>query len=91
MDNYDQIRKLSEIHGNPGTATITYGTAGFRSNADILDHVFYRMGLLAVIRSKYKSATIGLMTTASHNPEVGMKSMLSYITSPFIKSKRCFV
>nr|XP_039270850.1 phosphoacetylglucosamine mutase-like [Styela clava] len=68
-DVYDNIRKLSEVHGNPGTSQITYGTAGFRAKANILDHVFFRMGLLAVLRSKFKSATIGLMTTASHNPE----------------------
>lgn len=29
----------------------------------------YRMGLLAVLRSQCKSATIGVMITASHNPE----------------------
>ena len=30
---------------------ISYGTAGFRTKADLLDHVMYRMGLLAVVRS----------------------------------------
>ena len=29
----------------------------------------YRMGILAVLRSKLKKATIGVMITASHNPE----------------------
>lgn len=29
----------------------------------------YRMGILAVLRSKQKQATIGVMITASHNPE----------------------
>ena len=29
----------------------------------------YRMGGLAVIRSQAKKATIGVMITASHNPE----------------------
>ncbi len=29
----------------------------------------YRMGVLAVLRSKLKGATIGVMVTASHNPE----------------------
>lgn len=47
-----------------------YGTAGFRTKADDLDHVVFRMGLLAALRSKGKgSAAIGLMITASHNPE----------------------
>ena len=30
--------------------TISYGTAGFRTKAELLDHVMYRMGLLAVLR-----------------------------------------
>ncbi|XP_076247835.1 phosphoglucomutase 3-like protein nst isoform X2 [Calliopsis andreniformis] len=48
---------------------IQYGTAGFRTKAEYLDHVLYRMGLLAVLRSKSKNAAIGLMITASHNIE----------------------
>ncbi|XP_012173920.1 phosphoacetylglucosamine mutase isoform X2 [Bombus terrestris] len=46
---------------------IQYGTAGFRAKANDLEHVLYRMGLLAVLRSKVKNAAIGLMITASHN------------------------
>ncbi|XP_076754007.1 phosphoglucomutase 3-like protein nst [Xylocopa sonorina] len=46
---------------------LQYGTAGFRTKADSLEHVLYRMGLLAVLRSKIKNAAIGLMITASHN------------------------
>lgn len=69
MDVFDKIRKLSEVHGNPATSKVTYGTAGFRGKAETLDHIFFRMGLLAVLRSKLKGATIGIMTTASHNPE----------------------
>ncbi|ELU04395.1 hypothetical protein CAPTEDRAFT_114915 [Capitella teleta] len=48
---------------------IAYGTAGFRKRADTLDHVIYRMGLLAALRSMHKKACIGVMITASHNPE----------------------
>lgn len=33
-----------------------------------LDHVLYRMGILAALRSRVKGATIGVMITASHNP-----------------------
>lgn len=36
---------------------------------EILYYVMYRMGLLAVLRSRYKHGkTIGVMVTASHNP-----------------------
>lgn len=48
---------------------IQYGTAGFRTKATDLPHVLCRMGLLAVLRSKQKQASIGVMITASHNPE----------------------
>ncbi|ESN95223.1 hypothetical protein HELRODRAFT_86945 [Helobdella robusta] len=47
---------------------LEYGTAGFRTKANLLDHVLYRVGILAVLRSKFKKATIGVMITASHNP-----------------------
>ncbi|XP_029654250.2 phosphoacetylglucosamine mutase-like [Octopus sinensis] len=33
-----------------------------------LTHVMFRMGILAVLRSKCTKATIGAMITASHNP-----------------------
>ncbi|XP_052098534.1 phosphoacetylglucosamine mutase-like [Mytilus californianus] len=48
---------------------IQYGTAGFRTKGEDLEHVLFRMGVLAVLRSKVKKATIGAMITASHNPE----------------------
>jgi len=48
---------------------IAYGTAGFRTKSELLDHVMYRMGLLAVLRSRAKGGqAIGAMITASHNP-----------------------
>eukprot|EP00057_Strongylocentrotus_purpuratus_P007207 XP_011661681.1 PREDICTED: phosphoacetylglucosamine mutase [Strongylocentrotus purpuratus] len=39
----------------------------FRAN--LLDSVMYRMGILAALRSKQTKATVGVMITASHNPE----------------------
>ncbi|KAG1147130.1 hypothetical protein G6F37_007395 [Rhizopus arrhizus] len=48
----------------------TYGTAGFRSNADVLGSVMYKVAILAALRSKkLQGSTIGVMITASHNPE----------------------
>ena len=67
------LEAVAEVgtRGHPKTqpAVIAYGTAGFRTKGSNLDHVIFRMGALAVLRSKYKSATIGAMITASHNPE----------------------
>ena len=64
------ILKLAEVHAKPDKLTMAYGTAGFRGKADRMDHIFFRMGMLAVLRSKAKKAAIGVMVTASHNPEV---------------------
>ncbi|KAI8140931.1 hypothetical protein BJV82DRAFT_621625 [Fennellomyces sp. T-0311] len=47
-----------------------YGTAGFRTKAELLDSVMYKVGILATLRSKkLNGGTIGVMITASHNPE----------------------
>ncbi|WRT69455.1 uncharacterized protein IL334_006441 [Kwoniella shivajii] len=54
----------------PEHVNYTYGTAGFRTLATKLPSVLFRVGLLAVLRSKrLEGATIGIMVTASHNPE----------------------
>ncbi|NXX95530.1 AGM1 mutase, partial [Centropus bengalensis] len=65
----EALKKSSALHPKPAGLTLQYGTAGFRTRADQLDHVMFRMGLLAVLRSKAVVATIGVMVTASHNPE----------------------
>ncbi|XP_071089934.1 phosphoacetylglucosamine mutase-like [Haliotis cracherodii] len=66
-------QKASEVarekHPRKQEKFLQYGTAGFRTKAEDLDHVIYRMGLLAVLASKARKATIGVMITASHNPE----------------------
>ena len=62
-------------HSNPDPhAHIAYGTAGFRTRAEKLDHVMFRMGILAALRSAKTGAVIGVMITASHNP--GANSLL---------------
>ncbi|EHB14751.1 Phosphoacetylglucosamine mutase [Heterocephalus glaber] len=63
------VTNHSTLHAKPSGLVLQYGTAGFRTNAEHLDHIMYRMGLLAVLRSKQMKATIGVMVTASHNPE----------------------
>lgn len=63
-------RVQSSAARHPVGAPFAYGTAGFRARADTLDPVMYRVGLLAVLRSRFQhGAVIGAMITASHNPE----------------------
>ena len=66
----DAVTKQSVLHAKPDGLILQYGTAGFRTKAEHLDHVMFRMGLLAVLRSKQTKSAIGVMVTASHNPEV---------------------
>ncbi|CAH1155353.1 unnamed protein product [Phaedon cochleariae] len=58
-----------EMYPKKTKSHLQYGTAGFRTKATDLEHVMYRMGLLAVLRARYKKSVIGVMVTASHNPE----------------------
>ncbi len=45
---------------------IGYGTAGFRTNANLLDRICFRSGILTAIKAK-TSGLSGMMLTASHN------------------------
>ncbi|KAM3584777.1 hypothetical protein VKS41_003581 [Umbelopsis sp. WA50703] len=64
-----KIHAASDLHPTPDTKFV-YGTAGFRMRADMLDSVLFKVGILAALRSfKLNGATIGVMITASHNPE----------------------
>ncbi|KAI0778263.1 phosphoacetylglucosamine mutase [Trametes elegans] len=66
----DAIRALSEQHPKPPNIHFQYGTAGFRTLGNSLDPVMFRVGILAALRSKrLDGKTIGVMVTASHNPE----------------------
>uniref|UniRef100_M3XH26 phosphoacetylglucosamine mutase n=1 Tax=Latimeria chalumnae TaxID=7897 RepID=M3XH26_LATCH len=67
--DFEEVTRKSALHPKPTGLVLQYGTAGFRTKAEQLDHVMYRMGLLATLRSKWTKATIGVMVTASHNPE----------------------
>ncbi|KAF8609327.1 phosphoacetylglucosamine mutase [Ceratobasidium sp. AG-I] len=65
-----EIAHYSELHPKPAKYKFSYGTAGFRTAADTLDSVLFRVGVLAALRSKrLDGKTIGVMVTASHNPE----------------------
>ncbi|KAF8584511.1 phosphoacetylglucosamine mutase [Ramaria rubella] len=66
----DKISHFSVLHEKPSHVQFTYGTAGFRTEASVLDSVLFRVGVLAALRSKrLEGKTIGVMVTASHNPE----------------------
>ncbi|PNS17149.1 Phosphoacetylglucosamine mutase [Sphaceloma murrayae] len=71
MSSAEKIKAGSAKHPVPAEllGKYQYGTAGFRTKADRLDSVAYRVGLLAALRSRFMSGkTIGVMITASHNP-----------------------
>eukprot|EP00397_Hematodinium_sp_SG-2012_P015635 GEMP01015927.1.p1 GENE.GEMP01015927.1~~GEMP01015927.1.p1 ORF type:complete len:530 (+),score=139.17 GEMP01015927.1:69-1658(+) len=60
----------ASMHSRGTVGTLTYGTAGFRTDASLLDHVMYRMGVVCSFLSKTcQGAACGVMVTASHNPE----------------------
>ncbi|XP_077443805.1 phosphoacetylglucosamine mutase [Stigmatopora argus] len=69
MASFEEMFKRSCVPLKPPGLVLQYGTAGFRTNAGLLEHVMFRMGLLATLRSKQTKAAIGVMVTASHNPE----------------------
>ncbi|KAI5795436.1 N-acetylglucosamine-phosphate mutase-like protein [Peziza echinospora] len=63
-----EIVQASAQHPKPEGEVFSYGTAGFRMKAHLLDSVMFRVGLLASLRSKRLGGqTIGVMVTASHN------------------------
>ncbi|KAF2687035.1 Phosphoacetylglucosamine mutase [Lentithecium fluviatile CBS 122367] len=63
------IVEAAKAHPAPEGLVYTYGTAGFRTKAEVLDSVLTRVGLVAALRSRsLKGKWIGVMITASHNP-----------------------
>ncbi|KAF8640550.1 hypothetical protein AX17_000212 [Amanita inopinata Kibby_2008] len=68
--SYETIRSLADAHRKVPYIQYQYGTAGFRTLATVLDGVLFRVGVLASLRSKrLNGLTVGVMVTASHNPE----------------------
>lgn len=61
------ILKSSSHFPPPSGVKLSYGTAGFRADASILQSTVYRVGILAALRSLKTQSVIGLMITASHN------------------------
>ncbi|CAG8546771.1 6583_t:CDS:10 [Ambispora leptoticha] len=68
--DYGKIKQFAARYPKPNGVSFSYGTAGFRTKAELLDSVIFRVGILGALRSKkLDSKTIGVMITASHNPE----------------------
>lgn len=63
MAQFEEVSQKSAVHPKPVGLVLQYGTAGLRTNSKQLDHVMFRMGLLATLRSKKTKATIGVMVT----------------------------
>lgn len=61
------LLKASSRTSPPQGAQLSYGTAGFRADAALLESTVYRMGVLAALRSFKTVSVTGLMITASHN------------------------
>eukprot|EP01097_Dermamoeba_algensis_P000434 TRINITY_DN1150_c0_g1_i1.p1 TRINITY_DN1150_c0_g1~~TRINITY_DN1150_c0_g1_i1.p1 ORF type:complete len:549 (-),score=163.93 TRINITY_DN1150_c0_g1_i1:42-1661(-) len=64
----DKLVKAFEQHPKPNIQ-FSYGTAGFRTKADHLDGVMFSVGCLAALRAYKLKHKVGVMITASHNPE----------------------
>ncbi|XP_078736428.1 phosphoacetylglucosamine mutase [Lampetra fluviatilis] len=65
----EEVRRRGAARPKPPALQLEYGTAGFRTLAERLPHVVFRMGLLAALRAKAVRAAVAVMVTASHNPE----------------------
>ena len=64
------IQEGVKEYPKPKGVKFTYGTAGVRTKGAILESVCYRIALISALRSKKLGGkTVGLMVTASHNPE----------------------
>lgn len=64
----EEVRKAVQEHTHPAEDW-RYGTAGFRAQASKLPGIALRCGLIAALRALKTRAVVGLVVTASHNPE----------------------
>ncbi|GLU05458.1 hypothetical protein SLE2022_225590 [Rubroshorea leprosula] len=61
------LLKSAALFSPPQGVKLSYGTAGFRADASVLQSTMYRVGILAALRSLKTRSVVGLMITASHN------------------------
>lgn len=63
MSGLDVLKKALTRHG--GAKDLSYGTAGFRTDAALLPGAMHRIGALAALRSRaLGGAAVGAMVTA---------------------------
>ena len=69
-DKFEALASLPQ-HQKGHVKYLTYGTAGFRDNADLLplDSVMFRVGCISGIRARCRGLACGVMITASHNED----------------------
>lgn len=70
IDSFLADVKQAVIVLPPAKKFYSYGTAGFRDlYTESMHIVFFKVGILAALRSFVTSSNIGVMVTASHNPK----------------------
>ncbi|KXN67226.1 hypothetical protein CONCODRAFT_43113 [Conidiobolus coronatus NRRL 28638] len=66
--NKQTFLELSSNHPKPKSVEFSYGPAGIRMKANLLDSVMFRVGLIAGLRSrKVNGRAVGVMISASHS------------------------
>jgi phosphoacetylglucosamine mutase len=63
------VTEANSSYPKPPDFQPSYGTAGFRARATVLASTLFRCGLFAAARALQLGAHVGLMITASHNPQ----------------------
>ena len=57
------------MYQKPESFFPSYGTAGFRANGALLESTLYRCGMLMATKAALDGKNVGIVITASHNPE----------------------
>lgn len=69
IEKYQSQRAEREDGGDlVAKPVVSYGTAGFRGQANKIEHLFFNLGLVSALKCLHSKANIGIMITASHNP-----------------------
>lgn len=70
VPNTNELNRLLKHFSIPPKTKFTYGTAGFRYHHELLPPIIVRIAIFAALRSSsLDGEPVGLMITASHNPE----------------------